>query len=73
MTAPPKRRTLVVCESKHRHPDEATARAAAMHSIERHHNVAALYVYQCAECHGWHLTRRNHGRRVRVTETNPVN
>lgn len=57
-----------VCLSKQYHPDEATARAFAVRSLERPGNVVkVLYVYPCPICHGWHLTKdgsRNGMRRM---------
>lgn len=57
-----------VCLSKLYHPDEATARAFAVQSLERPGNVVkVLYVYPCPICHGWHLTKdgsRNGMRRM---------
>lgn len=55
-----------VCARKHRHPDEATARAAAAFSIEHHQNSDELYVYRCPACHGWHLTRFKVGAPVKA-------
>lgn len=60
------------CESKHRHPDELTARAAAMDSIKRHQNARRLFVYRCGVCQGWHLTRRKVQKSVAVIEGDPV-
>lgn len=55
-----------VCASKHRHPDEITARAAAAMHIEQIANVDTLYVYRCPECNGWHLTKHPNGVPVRA-------
>lgn len=71
MTAPPLKKSRLACLNKHRHPDEFTARAAAMHQIQWK-GAPVLYVYQCDECRGWHLTRRNHGNSKKVTADNPV-
>ena len=61
---------LLVCSSKHRHADEATARSAAMTAIQMYRKVELLHVYKCPICHGWHLTRRPNG--LPVTVDNPV-
>jgi hypothetical protein len=72
VTAPPLKRPVLTCRRKKRHPDEFTARAAAMSAIEQHDNAKVLYIYRCPECRGWHLTRRNNGVLVKVTADNPV-
>lgn len=73
MSAPPKKKRIVTCENKNRHPDELTARAAALHSIERHPpENGALWIYQCPVCRGWHLTKRNHGIGRKVIAGGPV-
>jgi hypothetical protein len=72
MSAPPLKKEVRVCQKKHRHPDELTARAAAMDAIQRHRNTETLFVYQCAHCRGWHLTRFPIGEGRMVTEDNPV-
>jgi hypothetical protein len=72
MTAPPKKRTVLTCESKKRWPDEHSARAGAMVSIELNGNATELWVYNCPECRGWHLTKRNNGILLKVTLENPV-
>jgi hypothetical protein len=59
------------CKKKHRHPDELTARAAAMSSIQTHHNVEKLHVYHCPVCSGWHLTKKGSDIDVAITEQNP--
>jgi hypothetical protein len=54
----------VVCEAsgKHRHPSVYWAHVAAreMHrTVNRNGELAVdTYVYRCASCRGWHLTRR---------------
>lgn len=63
-------RALLVCSSKHRHADEATARSAAMTAIELYKKVDRLHVYKCPVCHGWHLTRKPNG--MAVTASDPV-
>lgn len=45
------------CTGKHRWPDELSARAGALHSIEAFGSAYALWVYRCPLCRGWHLTR----------------
>lgn len=71
MTAPPPRKTLQVCKGKVRHPDEFTARAAAMVALEQRPELACLYIYRCFECRGWHKTRRNNGSLLKVTAADP--
>lgn len=72
MTAPPLKKSVATCQKKRRHPDELTARAAAMVAIEINKNADTLYVYQCKHCHGWHLTRFQIGIGRMVTADNPV-
>jgi hypothetical protein len=65
-----------MCESKLRYPDEITARAAGMASLEQLPDRAdRLYTYNCPLCRGWHLTkRRNRAESVgcfAITATNP--
>lgn len=57
------------CLRKHRHPDEITARAAAMDAIQKYHNVEKLHVYHCPVCSGWHLSKK--GQDTAITEANP--
>lgn len=76
MTAPRRQSGIDVerrrrqCDSKNRYPNEATARAAGLHQLERNMRdpVHMLWVYYCSSCRGWHLTRRDNGRKARVTE-----
>lgn len=70
MTAPPLKPKVLTCRKKRRHADELTARAAAMSHIERGlADVGELYVYQCPECAGWHLTKSR--QRAAVTADDP--
>lgn len=54
-----------MCIDKNRYPDEFTARAAGIHYIDRG-DAAALWVYRCPICRGFHLTRSDHGKRANV-------
>jgi hypothetical protein len=72
MTAPPVKKTVLNCRNKNRYPDECTARAAGMRSIEIHKNAKRLYVYPCPECRGYHLTKVWHALAQMVTADNPV-
>ena len=47
------------CRRKHRHADQVTALASAMHSLACHpeDGVDRLYAYRCEACRGWHLTK----------------
>jgi hypothetical protein len=72
MSAPPLKKKVVTCQSKRRHPDEITARAAAMRAIQYRGQVNKLWVYPCPECRGWHLTKKNNGLGALVTADNPV-
>lgn len=65
------KKRVVSCKQKHRHPDEATARAAAMGAIQKYHNVEKLHVYNCPVCSGWHLSKK--GDDIAVTEEDPFN
>jgi hypothetical protein len=67
------RKRVESCKKKHRHPDEITARAAAMDSIQKYHNVKTLYVYNCPVCSGWHLTKSSKDHTIKVTEDDPFN
>jgi hypothetical protein len=47
------------CISKHRDPDELTARArAATRLAEPDCEIVKLWCYRCKDCAGWHLTRK---------------
>jgi hypothetical protein len=72
MTSPPLKKEVAVCQKKRRHPDELTARAAAMDAIQRNRNADKLFVYPCQHCRGWHLTRFPIGEGRMVTADNPV-
>jgi hypothetical protein len=63
------RKRVSSCLRKHRHPDEITARAAAMDAIQKYHNVEKLHVYHCPVCSGWHLSKK--GDDTAITEENP--
>jgi hypothetical protein len=71
MSAPPLKRPVATCQAKRRYPDELTARAVAQtyleHPLTYEAGVHKLWVYRCPECHGWHTTKRPHGRRWLVT------
>ena len=56
------------CVRKLRYPDEATARAAGMHYIERGDPDAPrkLWWYRCPHCAGVHLTSNDNGRKFNV-------
>lgn len=72
MTAPRLKGHAATCAGKRRHPDELTARAAAVRVLN--HPKAAtsiLYVYPCPVCRGWHLTKRERGNGTPVTPDNP--
>ena len=47
-----------MCTGKHRWPDQISAMAGAVASLERHPDAGKLYTYHCPVCGGWHLTRR---------------
>lgn len=72
VSAPPLKGTARVCAGKRRYPDEALARATAMHSLEERPEVRVLYVYHCDACRGWRLTKQRHGNRRAVTAAEPV-
>lgn len=46
-----------MCQGKHRWPDEMSARAGAMQSLERRPETKRLFHYRCPACGGYHLTR----------------
>lgn len=58
MTAPPLKKKVVNCIAKRRFSDEPAARVGAQFAINTYQLVDRLYVYHCAECRGWHMTRR---------------
>jgi hypothetical protein len=72
MTAPPLRITLQVCTGKVRHPDEFTARAAAMTVLQNKPELPHLFIYRCPECRGWHKTKRHNGSLLKVTADDPL-
>lgn len=46
-----------MCLSKVRFPDEYVARARAQQVIDMQgERIGALWVYQCPNCRGWHMT-----------------
>lgn len=49
------------CAHKCRHGTEAAARKAAQRAIRENQNAERLWVYACAKCRGWHLTRDHSG------------
>lgn len=49
------------CTGKARWPDEMSARAGALFSLENYGGVDQLWVYRCALCRGWHLTKQKTG------------
>lgn len=69
---PPLTKEQQVCQSKHRHPDEATARAAASVRLGMQKVLEKLFVYRCGCCHGWHLTRFPQRTAPPATALDPV-
>ena len=63
------------CLDKKRQPDEATARAVAMHMIATHIvSSKRAWVYSCVHCRGWHVTTTGGGANTyaaSVTATDP--
>lgn len=55
---------------KRRYPDELSARAMALNSIEVT-DIKKLWVYKCKDCSGWHLTKNNQGYKKLVREGEP--
>ena len=47
-----------MCTGKHRWPDQLSAMAGAVASLERHPEAGKLYTYHCPACGGFHLTKR---------------
>ena len=58
------------CQRKHRWPDEMSARAGALHSLEIT-DTKKLWIYRCSICRGWHLTKLFTEAHLRVTKENP--
>ena len=54
----PKRSALRICpvSGKHSFASEAAAKAAAINQMNRRANKKKLTVYQCPDCHRWHMT-----------------
>ncbi len=46
-----------MCQGKHRWPDELSARAGGLQSLERRPDTLRLFTYHCPACRGYHLTR----------------
>lgn len=46
-----------MCHGKHRWPDELSARAGGLQSLERRPDTLRLFTYHCPACCGFHLTR----------------
>lgn len=63
------------CLNKTRLADEATARATAMHMLERGFiKRTKAWVYPCGFCRGWHITTHGGGANygtAAVTVTDP--
>lgn len=61
------------CLDKARQPDEATARAIAMHMLEAGLvKSRRAWVYACRFCRGWHVTTTfRPGNGAAVSATNP--
>lgn len=70
MPAVRKLREDPVCIAKRRYTDEPQTIAAAIDSLERFPGETALWYYRCPHCNGWHLTKKNHGNRFKVTLEN---
>lgn len=51
------------CAQKRRHSTFDAAVAACLRRVEGGH-VQALSPYQCRHCNGWHLTRKDQGKRM---------
>jgi hypothetical protein len=59
-----------MCLGKVRYPDEPTAIAGGLSSLEQHgeaNGVTKLYRYKCPDCRGWHLTKRRHPGQQPIT------
>lgn len=52
-----------MCLGKHRWPDEVSAIAGGLMSLEQNPELPRLYTYRCPSCRGWHLTRNRHGQK----------
>ena len=46
------------CARKDRYHSEQFARQVGQQCLRREEGLACLYVYPCAACRGWHLTRK---------------
>lgn len=66
MNAPPLKPSTANCLRKRRYADELSTRAGAQRSL-RSMQQDEIWIYQCRECRGWHITSRPQGRRWRVT------
>lgn len=61
-----------MCQGKHRWPDELSARAGAMQSLERRPETLRLFTYHCPACRGYHLTRcKQRGQKPITFESTP--
>ena len=69
MSAPPKKKQIIVCERKRRFPDEMAARAVAMINLQTGggKDIKYLSIYKCPHCNGWHMTRNKKSRISLVT------
>lgn len=57
----------MTCREKRNYPDEVSARAGALLSLEERGNRSTLWVYKCPHCDRWHLTSKDSGKRRRVS------
>jgi hypothetical protein len=57
VSRPPLKLKVKNCVRKRRYSDELSARAGASISL-RGMGKGYIYVYQCPECRGWHLTSK---------------
>ncbi len=59
-------RKRFACGDKQCFSDEIAARVGGQLSIEERRKVAQLWIYHCARCKRWHLTKINRGDRWAV-------
>ena len=54
----PKRLALKLCPitGKHSFASESSAKAAAIHQMNRRARSKKIRAYQCPDCHRWHMT-----------------
>ncbi len=60
MSLEPSQEAKETCKKKRRHPDSSSAKYAGR-LLKKKEAVQQLWIYQCAVCQGWHLSKNDSG------------